>query len=149
MAGRLSPIARAQRALGLKATFVLLVLIFWLSAKSAQLFASLTTPPRVRLTGALFPAEEENREGPQHNLTVFIGEKRWTFRLEKAEVVAGTGRNRVILQRLFPPVVRFIGPEDLIYLLQKEEIATKLLTIEGLLYTGSRTLFIIAVDEAE
>jgi hypothetical protein len=44
--------------------------------------------------------------------------------------------------------VRFIGPEDLIQLLQKPESAGKLLTIEGRLYTGDRRFFIMSVEEA-
>ena len=63
------------------------------------------------------------------------------------EIVGGVGLNRVILQRLFPPVVHFVGPDDLVRPLKSPKIAGKVLTIEGLLYTGSRTLFVTGVDE--
>ncbi len=63
------------------------------------------------------------------------------------EPAGGVGLNRVTLQRLFPPLIRFAGPDDLIRLLKSPKIAGKVLTIEGLLYTGSRMLFVIGVDE--
>ena len=49
----------------------------------------------------------------------------------------------------FPSLVHFVGPDDLIRPLKSPKIAGKVLTIEGLLYTGSRMLFIIGVDEGE
>jgi len=46
-------------------------------------------------------------------------------------------------------LVHVIGPEDLILRLKSAESADKILTIEGLLYTASRTFFVIRVDESE
>ena len=72
-----------------------------------------------------------------------------TFLLDKMEIVGSVGLNRATLQRLFPSLVHFVGPVDLIRPLKSPKIAGKVLTIEGLLYTGSRMLFIIGVDEGE
>ena len=72
-----------------------------------------------------------------------------TFLLDKMEIVGSVGLNRATLQRLFPSLVHFVGPDDLIRPLKSPKIAGKVLTIEGLLYTGSRMLFIIGVDEGE
>ena len=132
-----------------KICLMFLVLVLWSSATPTQVLAFLATPPRVRLTGALFSIEGEKQKEVLHELNVFVREKQWTLRLAKAEFVAGTGRNWMVLQRLFPPSVRFVGPEDLIHPLLKAEIAGKPLIIEGLLYVGTRTLFITAVEERE
>lgn len=140
---------RAARKLRPKTGLIFLVLVLWSSATPTQVVAFLITPPRIRLTGALFSIEGEKQKGVLHELNVFVREKQWTLRLAKAEFVPGTGRNRMILQRLFPLSVRFVGPEDLIHPLLRPEIAGKPLIIEGLLYTGTRTLFITAVEEAE
>lgn len=126
---------------------VLLVSIFWSTAAPAQIIPRVEPPPLVRFTGALLPLEEEGRRG-LHTLTVFIKGQKWIFRLAKVETLTGRNRGWAILQDLFPPQVRFIGPEDLIRLLQKPEITGKLLIIEGRLYTGDRMLFITAVEEA-
>jgi hypothetical protein len=92
--------------------------------------------------------KEQSRNGLLENLNVFIGEERLIFLLDKMEIVGGVGF-RATLQRLFPPSVRFFGPDDLMRRLKSPKIVGKALTIEGLLYTGSRTFFLIAVDEHE
>jgi hypothetical protein len=97
----------------------------------------------------LLPIKEQSRKGLLEDLNVIIGKERWTFLLDKMEIVGDVGLNRVILQRLFPPVVRFVGPDNLIRPLKSPEIAGKILTIEGLLYTGSGMLFVTGVDEGE
>jgi hypothetical protein len=93
--------------------------------------------------------KDQSRKGLLENLNVIIGKKRLTFLLDKMDIVGGIGLNRAILQRLFPPLVRFVGPDDLIRRLKSPKSVGKVLTIEGLLYTGSRMLFIIGVDEGE
>jgi hypothetical protein len=145
--GRLSLIERASRILRPKVISILLVLTFWVCATSPQLYAFVTIPPRVRFTGVLLPINEQSRKGLLADLKIIIGKERWTFLLDKMEIVGGVGLNRVILQRLFPPVVHFVGPDDLVRPLKSPKIAGKVLTIEGLLYTGSRTLFVTGVDE--
>ena len=146
--GRLSLITRRRRVLGLKGTSILLI-AFCLCAISPQLYAFLTIPPRVRFTGVLLPMKDQSRKGLLENLDVIIGKERLTFLLDKMEIVGNVGLNRATLQRIFPPLVHFVGPVDLIRPLKSPKIAGKVLTIEGLLYTGSRMLFIIGVDEGE
>lgn len=140
---------RTSRVLRLKGTAILLALTFWTCAISPQLYASLAIPPRVRFIGMLLPIKEQSRKGLLEDLNVIIGKERWTFLLDKMEIVGGVGLNRLILQRLFPPLVRFVGPDDLIRRLKSPKIAGKTLTIEGLLYTGSGILFVTGVDEGE
>jgi hypothetical protein len=97
----------------------------------------------------LLPIKDQSRKGLLEDLNVIIGKERWTFLLDKMEIVGGLGLNRATLQRLFPPLVRFVGPDDLIGRLKSPESAGKVLTIEGLLYTGSRMFFVIRVDEGK
>jgi len=122
--------------------------VFWSTAAFAQGIPRIEPPPLVRFTGALLPLEEEGHKG-LHTLTVFIKGQKWILRLAKVETLTGRNRGWMILQDLFPPQVRFIGPENLIQLLQKPESAGKLLTIEGRLYTGDRMFFVTAVEEAK
>lgn len=139
-----------SRVLRLKATSILLVLLFCVCAISPQLHAFAAIPLRVRFTGVLLSIKDQGlRKGLLEDLNVIIAKERWTFLLDKMEIVGGVGLNRATLQRLFPPLVRFVGPDDLIRRLKSPESAGKVLIIEGLLYTGSRTLFLIRVDESE
>jgi hypothetical protein len=133
----------------LKATAILLALSFYVFAISRQVHAFPVTPPRVRFTGVLVPISDQSRNGLLENVNVIIETERLTFLIDKMQTVGGVGLNRVILQRLFPPLVHFIGPDDLIRRLKSLETAGEVLTIEGLLYTTSRTLFLIRVDEVD
>ena len=90
--------------------------------------------------------KDQSRKGLLENLNVIIGKERLTFLLDKMEIVGGVGLNRVTLQRLFPPLVHFVGPDDLIRRLKSPKIVDKVLTIEGLLYTGSRAIFLIGIE---
>jgi hypothetical protein len=83
------------------------------------------------------------------DLEVFIGNEKSTFVLDKMKIVGSVGLNRSTLQRLFPPVIRFVGPDDLMRRLKSPKIMGKVITIEGLLYTGSRMLFLTEVDDGE
>jgi hypothetical protein len=95
----------------------------------------------------LVPIKEQSRKGLLEDLYVIIGKEQRIFLLDKMEIVGDGGLNRATLQRLFPPTVRFIGPDEVIRRLENAQSGAKILTIEGLLYTGSRTLFIMRVDD--
>lgn len=145
-----SPTRYATRnVLGLKATSMLLALTFYVCAMSPQLHAFAVAPPRVRFTGVLVPINDQSRNGLLENLNVIIETERLTLLIDKMDIIGGVGLNRVILQRLFPPWIRIIGPDDLIRNLTGPETAGKVLSIEGLLYTASRTFFLIRVDEVD
>jgi len=138
-----------SRGLGLTMTSILLALTLDVCATFTQLHAFPATPPRVRFTGVLVPVNEQTRKGLLEDLNVVIERERATLLVDKMQTIGGVGLNRIILQRLFPPLVHVIGPEDLILRLKSAESADKILTIEGLLYTASRTFFVIRVDESE
>jgi len=133
----------------LKATAILLALSFHVFAISRQVHAFPVTPPRVRFTGVLVPISDQSRNGLLENLNVIIETERLTFLIDKMQIVGGVGLNRVLLQRLFPPLLHLTGPDDLVDRLKRLETAHRALTIEGLLYTVSRTLFLIQVDEVD
>ena len=130
-------------------TSILLALTLDVCATFTQLHAFPATPPRVRFTGVLVPVNDQSRKGLLEDLNVFIETERSKLLLDKMEVIGGVGLNRPMLQRLFPPLLHFIGPDDLIRRLKSPETSGKVLTIEGLLYTASRTLFLIRVDERD
>ena len=130
----------------LKPAAIQWVLVFCFCGISPQLQAFRATPPRLIFTGVLVPIKEQSRKGLLEDLYVIIGKEKRIFLLDKMEIVGDSGLNRATLQRLFPPTVRFIGPDEVIRRLENVQSA-KILTIEGLLYTGSRTLFITRLDD--
>ena len=126
-----------------------LTLWFYVCAISPQVHAFPVTPPRVRFTGVLVPINDQSRNGLLENLNVIIETERLILLIDKMEIIGGVGLNRVLLQRLFPPLLHLTGPDNVIGRLKRLETAHKALTIEGLLYTVSRTLFLIQVDEVD
>jgi hypothetical protein len=96
----------------------------------------------------LVPVQHQTRNGLVDNLTVIIGQERLIFLVDAMKVVGSVGTNRATLQRLFPRSLRVVGPDELIDRV-KSPSTGKALTIEGLLYTGSRTFFLLEVDEEE
>jgi hypothetical protein len=124
---------------------VLLVSVFWATAVTAH-YPYLDRNPGVRFTGALLPLDEQSH-GDLSTLTVFIQGKHWLFRLAEVEELTGRSSDWAILRGLFRRQVRFYGPASLIAPLQKPEIAGKLLTVKGRLYTRERRFLITAVEE--
>ncbi len=103
----------------------------------------------LRLTGTLFPVEQEDQGGPHDTLEVNINGKVRIFRLAKVKNLKASGYGKEALRHVVPARVNFVGSEDLIHNLQKSERLGKPVTITGFLYSASRVLFVTAVDEVE
>ena len=125
------------------------MLILGLWALTPRLYGFATIPLRVRFIGALVSSKDENRNGALENLQVLVGKEKRIFLVDKVEIVGSGGINRTVLQRLFPPSVRFFGADDVILRLRRATILGRLVTIDGYLYPDTRMLFVTAVDEAE
>jgi hypothetical protein len=106
-------------------------------------------PPLVRFTGSFLPLEEK-RPGALAMLTVSVEGTQWKFNVAKVEKLTGkeVGSLR-LLQSIFPPQLRFTGPDELLRPLQDPQVAGKPLVIEGRLYVGDRMLFVTAVKQLE
>ncbi len=135
---------KSLRGLG---TLSLLVGILLLGRAFAQTFRGIEPPPLVRFTGILLPVEEDQPQSLHHSLYITIQGKAWLFRLARVENLTDSRYGWTLLRRLFPPRVRFTGPEHLIALLK--ELSEKPFTVEGRLYLGSRMLYVTAVEKAK
>ncbi|MBI4527457.1 MAG: hypothetical protein HY695_26990 [Deltaproteobacteria bacterium] len=100
----------------------------------------------IRLTGMLFPVEQEGRKGMHHTLDVRINGKVWILQLAKVENLGASSESgRVIFRQVFPARVSFTGAEDLLHNLQNPEIVAQPVTITGYLYPVSRVFFVTAL----
>ena len=146
---RLPSLAKTRRVLGSKGTCILLILVVCVCASGgAQLHAFLPIPVRVYFTGVLLPMEQPSRKGLLEDFDVTIGKERRKFLLDTMKIIGAVGLNRVILQRLVPSSLHFSGADDVIDVLKSPAIVGKTFTIEGLLYTGSRMLFVLRISES-
>ena len=126
----------------------LVVAILCVGILPRRISAVARIPLRVHLTGALVEIDDNGRKGSLQELQIIIAGEKRTFLLDKIEIVGSVGRTRMTLQQLFPPVIRFVGPNDLLQRLLSPTIAGQPIVIDGLLYVGSRTLFVNKVEDA-
>ncbi|MCS6925809.1 MAG: hypothetical protein NZ578_07905 [Candidatus Binatia bacterium] len=102
-------------------------------------------PPLVRIIGALAPLDEPHPTGLQ-TVVVTIKATKWRLRIREIKALtATTNQGWGLLKDLFPPRLRFVGPADLLALLQQEDIAGVPLILEGRLYVGDHLLYLTAV----
>lgn len=126
----------------------LIVTLCSISAAAQDLFQS-EPPPLVRLTGTFLPPAEQGQRSLSI-LTVSIKQVKWAFKVAKLEKLTGKAATDLqILQSLFPPELRLIGPPELLSPLQEPGITNKSFAIEGHLYIGDRILFVTTVEEVE
>ena len=129
--------------------FVLSVPVLWFLSSVTQVIAWESYadffPPLLRLTGTFYPPGENGAKESMNTFKVLIHNKEWIFDLEKAQNVTGSKPGREILQKVFPPVLAFRGPENLIASLEKPEIGCEPKTIEGYIYSADRVLRVTAI----
>jgi hypothetical protein len=135
--------------LKLKGISILLVLVVSVGALSPQLYASPIIPHEFVSLECFSRIKTQAGRVCLTILKSLIGSEKSTFVLDKMKIVGSVGLNRATLQRLFPPVIRFVGSDDLMRRLKSPKIMGKVITIEGLLYTGSRMLLLTEVDDGE
>ena len=125
-----------------------LVSLVWPHQVASQVQGSLNVPRRVRLTGTFLQVDQERQDSKQYDMIVLIDQSKRIFRFDKFGTPGG-GRDldRGTLQRLFLPILRFVGPDKLIESLEKASIKGESVVIEGHLYTGSRILFVTGVND--
>jgi hypothetical protein len=103
-------------------------------------------PPMVRLTGTLVPVKEQ-QNGGLDTLKVWIKDQEWAFKLTDVKTLSGTDYGAMLLNKLFPREVRFMGPEDVLRSIEEEAAAGKSLVVEGRLYIADRNFFVTAQGE--
>ncbi|MBI3303691.1 MAG: hypothetical protein HYZ72_16625 [Deltaproteobacteria bacterium] len=109
----------------------------------------ISPPPLVRMTCALAPLDDTQRSSLT-TLVVHIKENKWRLRIREIKALtATTNSGWGLLKDLFPPRLRFIGPDDLIARLQQDNIAGLPLILEGRLYVGDHLLYLTAVTVTE
>ena len=124
------------------------VSLVWPHQVASQLQGSLKVPRRVRLTGTFLQVDQERQESKQYDMIVLIDHSKRYFRFDKLGTPGGgTDLDRATLERVFPPILRFVGPEKLIESIEKASIKGESVVIEGHLYTGSRILFVTGVND--
>ncbi|MGE0682521.1 MAG: hypothetical protein AB7P69_16675 [Candidatus Binatia bacterium] len=127
--------------------FALLLFPATTSTAAMQNLPSLESPPLVRITGAFFKLGEPTPPGLS-TLTVSLKDAKWSFVVKKMESLTGRSASELrLLERLFPPALRFTGPPDILDSLWPSNAIGKFFVLEGRLYIGDRMLFLLSAEE--
>jgi hypothetical protein len=119
--------------------------MFWVPMASAQSVDS-PQPMKVRVTGTMLPFEEQQRDDLV-TATIFVQDKPWFFRVGKAEGLTSAAREQAVKDGALLEQVRFQGPDAIMRRLQKANLISKLLAIEGQLDAKGRRFVISSVEE--
>ncbi|MGE0822122.1 MAG: hypothetical protein AB7G75_08055 [Candidatus Binatia bacterium] len=102
-------------------------------------------PPLVRFTGTLLPPDEA-KQGID-TLQVSIEGKDWIFKIDKVRELTGPAHGQMILEDIFPPKLRFVGPDEFIAPLQQGAIANHPITVDGRLYIAHHMFLVTWVED--
>ena len=134
---------------------LLLLASFSFSPQSSLAFAQvggiplIKPPPLVRIIGA-FVSLDDTQHSNLQTLTVQVKKDKWRLRIREVKsLTATTNSGWGLLKDLIPPWLRLVGPDELIALLQRSDIAGQLLVLEGRLYIGDHMLYLTAVTVNE
>jgi len=122
--------------------FILFVAVYTASAANAQPAASFDHPVKLRVTGTLYPTEQQPRDD-LIMVNILVEDKPLLLRVGKVEELTHTEREQAVKWGVLLRQVRFYGPIELINQLQEG----KALTIEGQLDTKGRQFLVSAVKE--
>ena len=127
---------------------IVLSLIFLLCPVLTSAQINPEPPPLVRFTGSLLPLSEAKAAGLS-TLTVSIKETKWQMRIDRVEKLTGRDPSGTrLLESIFPPQLRFTGPEHLLNVLRDPQIEGTVMTIEGRLYIGERMFLVTSITDS-
>lgn len=103
----------------------------------------LGAPMTVRFVGTFTPWEKDTAGGPE-TLTVTVGEKKLFFHITDVGSYQGSDPGMMLIQHIFPPILRFLGPTHRLDPIEDAKNGQKY-AVEGWLYTGDNMFYVAAV----
>lgn len=127
--------------------FAPLDLLFGSSRAEMHSVPSLEPPPFVRITGAFFQPGQPTPTGLS-TLTVSFKDVKRSFVVKKMEKVTGKPTTDLrLLESLFPPTLRLVGPAALLDSLQQSDALGKFFVLEGRFYADDKMLLLLSAEE--
>ncbi|MEW6441399.1 MAG: hypothetical protein AB1640_10740 [bacterium] len=108
-------------------------------------FSPPEVPPLIRLSGFVYPPQDQGKVDGLYTFPIRAGGERMIFKVEESRSLSGSSLSSTLLNHVWPPQLQFIGPEDL--LRQFDDAVGGPVTVTGYLYVGSRQLFLQSVEQ--
>ena len=106
-------------------------------------------PLHFRLAGEFHDPEKDPNAGGVNAYTVSVEEKKWIFDIERADALFGAAQGLSVLNKIYPPLMTFVGKKELVDKLKDPEIEGKSYTLEGYLYMKTRIFRLNKVEGPE
>lgn len=95
-------------------------------------------PLQFKMIGEFHDPEKDKNAGGVNAFTVNVLKKTWIFDIESSHTLQGGALGSTVLKQIYPPIMTFVGPEELTDQLTNPEIEGKTYTLTGQLYVGKR-----------
>lgn len=129
---------------------ILILLVLVLTAlgttKRAVAQGGADMPLQFKMIGKFYDPEKDKDAGGVNTFTVNVLKKTWIFDIQSSHTLQGGALGSTVLKKIYPPIMTFIGPEELIDRLTNPEIEGKTHTLTGQLYIGKRLFRVITVE---
>jgi len=110
-------------------------------------------PLQFKMKGEFYDPQKDPNAGGVNRFEVNVEDKKWILNIERADTLQGAVLGSSVLKRIYPPILTFVGPKELIEQLRKPEILGKSYTLTGQLYIKKRMFTLTEVvnneEEAE
>jgi len=92
-----------------------LTIVGWVFAGKSLAQAPLADMPlQFRFIGEFYDPDKDDEKGGVNAFTVTVGRKKWILDVEKAQTMTGSALGSSVLKAIYPPILTFVGPEDLV-----------------------------------
>ena len=103
-------------------------------------------PLQFKMIGKFYDPEKDKDAGGVNAFTVDVLKKTWIFDIESSHTLQGGMLGSTVLKKIYPPIMTFMGPEELTDQLTNPEIEGKTYILTGQLYIGKRLFRVNTVE---
>jgi hypothetical protein len=101
----------------------------------------------VQFVGTFYPPEQKENAAYMNTFTVRVKNKELLFSIKSAKELDGNKTDSEIFKNIWPPILTFQGPDNLIASLLNPDIAGKEFAVQGALYVSDRILQVNSITE--
>lgn len=106
-------------------------------------------PLQFKMKGEFYDPQKDPNAGGVNRFEVNVEDKKWILDIERADTLQGAALGSSVLKQIYPPILTFVGPKELIEQLTKPEILGKSYTLTGQLYVKKRMFTLTEVVNNE
>lgn len=106
-------------------------------------------PLQFKMIGEFYDPEKDPEKGGVNAFTVNVEKRTWIFDIESSHTLEGDALGSSVLKKIYPPIMTFVGPKELIQQLINPEIAGRSFILMGQLYITKRMFRLTDVQGRE